>query len=283
MAMDKSYRKGEQDDEILGRIRKQVARRPRRTPPSPSPTRSPSPIPSRSPSPIPARSHSPIPTGPIILMVVSIILAIAIISVQSTSGNFVILHEVPEGHVGVYWRGGALTKTISNPGFHLMVPFITKFEPIQVTLQTKLVSDVPCGTTGGVMISFDNIEVVNRLKKEYVYDTLLNYGVHYDKTWIYDKIHHEINQFCSSKSLEEVYIDMFDQIAEIMKEAIQRDCNKYAPGIEIISVRVPKPNIPATIRRNFELLEEERTKPLRSRSWQRKRQRHIEKYCCQTY
>jgi erlin len=45
-----------------------------------------------------------------------------------------------------------------------------------------------------------------------------------------------------------------------MKEAIQRDCTRYAPGIEIISVRVTKPNIPGSIRRNFELMEEERTK-----------------------
>ena len=45
-----------------------------------------------------------------------------------------------------------------------------------------------------------------------------------------------------------------------MKEAIQRDCTRYAPGIEIISVRVTKPNIPPSIRRNFELMEEERTK-----------------------
>jgi hypothetical protein len=45
-----------------------------------------------------------------------------------------------------------------------------------------------------------------------------------------------------------------------MKDAIQRDCTRYAPGIEIISVRVTKPNIPVNIRRNFELMEEERTK-----------------------
>ena len=112
------------------------------------------------------------------------------------------------------------------------------------------------------MISFDKIEVVNRLHKEFVHETLLNYGVHYDKTWIYDKIHHEINQFCSAHSLQQVYIDLFDQIDETMKEAIQRDCTRYAPGIEIISVRVTKPNIPDSIRRNFELMEEERTKAL---------------------
>lgn len=112
------------------------------------------------------------------------------------------------------------------------------------------------------MVYFDKIEVVNRLKKEFVYETILNYGVKYEKTWIYDKIHHEINQFCSAHTLQEVYIDKFDQIDEIMKDLIQHDCNRYAPGIEIISVRVTKPTIPKTISRNYEQMEEERTKVL---------------------
>ncbi|KAL2344631.1 hypothetical protein Fmac_005916 [Flemingia macrophylla] len=189
-----------------------------------------------------------------------------IVLVPSASPSFQnslsILHQVPEGHVGVYWRGGALLKTITEPGFHLKMPFITQYEPVQVTLQTDQVTDIPCGTKGGVMINFGKIEVVNRLRKEFVFETLLNYGVHYDKTWIYDKIHHEINQFCSSHSLQQVYIDVFDQIDEKMKDALQVDCTRYAPGIEIISVRVTKPTIPDSIRRNFEQMEEERTKVL---------------------
>ncbi|KAK7317936.1 hypothetical protein RJT34_02577 [Clitoria ternatea] len=183
-------------------------------------------------------------------------------SASPSSNTFSILHQVPEGHVGVYWRGGALLKTITEPGFHLKMPLITQYEPVQVTLQTDMVTDIPCGTKGGVMINFEKIEVVNRLRKEFVFETLLNYSVHYDKTWIYDKIHHEINQFCSSHSLQQVYIDVFDQIDEKMKEALQVDCTHYAPGIEIISVRVTKPTIPNSIRRNYEQMEEERTNVL---------------------
>ena len=56
------------------------------------------------------------------------------------------------------------------------------------------------------MIHFDKVEVVNRLDTEYVHDTIKNYTVHYDKTWVFDKIHHEINQFCSKNTLHEVYI-----------------------------------------------------------------------------
>jgi hypothetical protein len=121
------------------------------------------------------------------------------------------------------------------------------------------------------------VEVVNRLKKAQVYETVKNYTVHYDQTWIFDKIHHEINQvgarsreeedeeeggcvclsiiiassvvililccllslplslssssftvspfvslqFCSSHSLQEVYITLFDTLDEHLQEALQ--------------------------------------------------------------
>jgi hypothetical protein len=85
-----------------------------------------------------------------------------------------------------------------------------------VTIQTDKVADIPCGISGGVIIWFDRyaplslptpnkltnlnsfvlplfvvicrVEVVNRLKKEFVYDTIKNYTVHYDKPMIFDKI-----------------------------------------------------------------------------------------------
>lgn len=151
-------------------------------------------------------------------------------SLPAAKNSISILHQVPEGHVGVYWIGGALLKTITPPGlvvmsigiwyctfksidyylwaacllawfdflgFHLKMPLITHFEPIQVTLQTDLVCfinflsshdhhfqfnsvilnykiiscivcsetcyvmqvrDIPCGTKGGVLINFEKIE-----------------------------------------------------------------------------------------------------------------------------
>lgn len=64
----------------------------------------------------------------------------------------------------------------------MMIPFLTSYKPVQVfyfmlyvfpfystffifkvTLQTDEVKNVPCGTSGGVMIYFDRIEVVNIL------------------------------------------------------------------------------------------------------------------------
>jgi hypothetical protein len=68
--------------------------------------------------------------------------------------------------------------------------------------------------------------------------------VNYDKLWIFDRVHHEINQFCSTHSLQSVYIDEFDTLDEELIKALGVAIAIYAPGIEILSVRVTKPQIP---------------------------------------
>lgn len=179
------------------------------------------------------------------------------------------LHRIEEGHVGVYFRGGALLPQVSNPGFHMMVPVLTSFRSVQVTLQTDEVKNVPCGTSGGVMIYFDRIEVVNILDSNAVYNMVRNFTADYDRTLIFNKVHHELNQFCSVHTLHEVYIDLFDQIDENLKTALQRDLNELAPGLNIQAVRVTKPKIPETIRKNYELMEGEKTKLLISTQHQK--------------
>uniref|UniRef100_A0A8C7NJL1 Band 7 domain-containing protein n=1 Tax=Oncorhynchus mykiss TaxID=8022 RepID=A0A8C7NJL1_ONCMY len=207
---------------------------------------------------------------------------------------FASVHKIEEGHTGVYYRGGALLTTTSNPGFHLMMPFITNFKSVQTTLQTDEVKNVPCGTSGGVMIYFDRIEVVNYLVpsagkslprtrspllrstsqqlfrlSSTVYDIVRNFTADYDKALIFNKVHHELNQFCSVHSLQEVYIGLFDQIDENLKLTLQEDLTCMAPGLIIQAVRVTKPNIPESIRRNYEMMEAEKTKLLISAQTQK--------------
>ena len=121
-------------------------------------------------------------------------------------------------------------------------------------------------------------------------ETVKEFGVNYDKTWIYDKMyfpppsltralpasrsdaagacalravrcsHHEINQFCSKHDLTEVYITEFDTVDEKLTNALQEDCDKWNTGIEILSIRVTKPRIPEAIQLNFEQMESEKTR-----------------------
>merc|ERR1719153_2080121 len=155
----------------------------------------------------------------------------------------------------------------------MMLPFLTSVRNVQTTLQTDEVKNVPCGTSGGVMIYFDRIEVVNVLQPSAVYDIVKNYTADYDKPLIFDKVHHELNQFCSGHNLQEVYIGLFDQIDENLKNALQSDLTEMAPGLKVHAVRVTKPKIPEAIRKNYELMESEKTKLLISTQ----RQKVIEK------
>merc|ERR1712076_147254 len=100
-----------------------------------------------------------------------------------------------------------------------------------------------------------------------------NYTADYDKPLIFNKVHHELNQFCSGHNLQEVYIELFDQIDENLKRALQSDLTEMAPGLKVLSVRVTKPKIPEAIRKNYELMEAEKTKLLISTQ----RQKVVEK------
>jgi len=179
------------------------------------------------------------------------------------------LHRVPEGHVAVYYRGGALLDRMESPGFHVKLPGITQVSYVQTTVQTDNVRNIPCGTAGGTVIAFERIEVVNQLQADAVHSIVKNYTTEYDKTWIYDKIHHEVNQICSRSTLEEMYISKFDSLDETLRDSLQRDINVYAPGITIIAIRVTKPTIPAAIRQNYEAMEGERTKLMVAEQTQR--------------
>ena len=39
-----------------------------------------------------------------------------------------------------------------------------------------------------------------------------DFGPEYDKLWIFSKIHHEMNQLCSQSTLQDIYVDKFDQV-----------------------------------------------------------------------
>uniref|UniRef100_A0A9J8C5N3 Erlin-1 n=2 Tax=Cyprinus carpio TaxID=7962 RepID=A0A9J8C5N3_CYPCA len=167
------------------------------------------------------------------------------------------IHKIEEGHLAVYYRGGALLTAPNGPGYHIMLPFITSYRSVQVQINNFFVFH-----SGGVMIYFDRIEVVNMLVPSAVVDIVKNYTADYDKTLIFNKIHHELNQFCSVHTLQEVYIELFDIIDENLKTALQKDLNVMAPGLTIQAVRVTKPKIPESIRRNYELMEAEKTRLL---------------------
>ena len=193
------------------------------------------------------------------------IICIGVISIILLGASF---YTIDNGHVGIIFRGGALLDDLHSPGFIFHNPIDYVYQ-IQTTMQTDKVTNVPCGTKGGVVLYFDSIEVVNKLDKSAVYFTVKEYNVNYDKALIFDKVHHELNQFCSSHTLEEVYITKFDQIDEYIKTTLQSSISKLAPGLEIMSVRVTKPRIPEEIQKSYEDMENQKTQLLLAQEHQK--------------
>lgn len=186
------------------------------------------------------------------------------------------IHTVQEGYVGVVYRLGSLHSETLKPGLHFTLPLITKFYQVQVTIQTDYVLNVPCGTNSGVNIMFDKIEVVNQLMESHVFETVKNYTVDYDKPLIFDKITYEMAQFCSKTSLQEVFIDKFDQIDEFLSGVLQKSLDLYAPGLKIVSVRLSKPIVPHEVQENYKKIVQFQTEILRAKTEQQKELLHIQ-------
>ncbi|CAG2066118.1 unnamed protein product, partial [Timema podura] len=64
------------------------------------------------------------------------------------------LHKLEEGHVGVYYRGGALLSNTSQPGFHMMVPFITTYRAVQARGHSARFGTMWAKTLGSSNTSF---------------------------------------------------------------------------------------------------------------------------------
>lgn len=97
--------------------------------------------------------------------------------------------------------------------------------------------------------------MVNQLDPKKAHSTIKRFGVHYDKTFIFEKVAHEVNQFCSQATLHEVYISKFSTLDEELASALQETCNKFDTGVSVVSIRVTKPRIPDSVRRNYEEVE----------------------------
>ncbi|ETW06213.1 hypothetical protein, variant 1 [Aphanomyces invadans] len=138
-----------------------------------------------------------------------------------------------------------------------------------VSFKTTVVHDVPCGTASGVLIRFHQVEIVHRLRSAFVLDTVRNYSMRFEKLWIEDVTYHEINLLCSKFSLDQVYISHFDQLDELLQARMSALLAVWAPGLDIISIRLTKPHVPEALRDTYELVDQEKAKLLLATQAQR--------------
>ena len=70
------------------------------------------------------------------------------------------VHRIDEGHVGVYFKYGALLMEVkSPPGIHWMQPFVTQVSSIRLTPETRTMDPMVCTTRDGVRNVFRDVQV----------------------------------------------------------------------------------------------------------------------------
>ena len=70
-----------------------------------------------------------------------------------------LFQSVKQGHVGVYFKYGALMDDLTQPGVHWMQPFVTEVVALRLTPETKTMGPMVCTTRDGVRNVFRDVQV----------------------------------------------------------------------------------------------------------------------------
>ena len=110
-----------------------------------------------------------------------------------------------EGTVGIYFRGGALQDTVTYPGIHFTMPFITEIERIKIRPRTDSLSPITTVTKDGIQNTFHNVEVISDVNPAKVVPLVKKYGLEFHKTLVFDRIFEEIRIFCAAHDIDAIY------------------------------------------------------------------------------
>ena len=81
---------------------------------------------------------------------------VLIISMLVTS-----IHFIDEGHVGIYYKYGALQEGVGNPGLNFKAPFVSKHEQVTIRPTSNIIPIFKAVTKDAIPITFHDVEVIS--------------------------------------------------------------------------------------------------------------------------
>jgi len=172
-------------------------------------------------------------------------------------------HKINEGYVGIYFRHGAIQDRVSEPGVHLMRPFIDDYKEVKIRPETHLMDPVKAITKDGIQNTFREINVITTVTKDQLIFMAKKFGVDFKQSLIFDRIKEDLRIFCANHTIDEVYNTMFLDIVKHVKENVARSISRLGQdGIEILNLVIPKPEIPADIAKNYKQVKVQWTEQL---------------------
>jgi len=198
----------------------------------------------------------------------SIILMLAIITACLVDSY----HKINEGFVGIYFRHGAIQNRVSEPGVHLMRPFIDDYTEVQIRPETHTMEPVKAITKDGITNTFKEINVITRVTKEKLIFMAKKYGVDFKQSLVFDRIKEELRIFCANHTIDQVYNTKFLDIVQHVKHNVELSIRRLASmpsdnsmtenGVEILNLVIPKPEIPVDIAKNYKQVKVQWTEQL---------------------
>jgi regulator of protease activity HflC (stomatin/prohibitin superfamily) len=168
---------------------------------------------------------------------------------------------VPTGFVGVQYIWQRLdTKTgLLGPGIHFYNPISTTIQLVETRPQTDIVTGISCGTSDGVPIKIEKVEIGNQLAVDSVLDTIAKYGQDYDKYLVHNFVLHKITERCSQTSAHKFVIEEFNLIDDNLRDDIQKENDVLQTGVSVRFVRLTKPKFPPEMDKHYMDLANEKT------------------------
>jgi len=172
-------------------------------------------------------------------------------------------HEIEEGHVGVYFKFGALQTGISEPGVHLKQAFVTTHRQVLIRPEEQKMGSVEAVTKDGISIYFEGISVLSRTNKNQLYKMIQTFGMDFKKVLIYDRIKEDLRIFCANKTVDDVYNEEFLTIVDAVKADVEKQIKELGNnGVAILNLVIPKPDIPKDIAQNYKQVKVQWTEQL---------------------
>jgi regulator of protease activity HflC (stomatin/prohibitin superfamily) len=182
-------------------------------------------------------------------------LILCILGVAFVNGLYT---EIPTGFVGVVHRFGKTQQDLKYPGLNFYNAWTSSVKLVEIKPQTDSVQRVDCISKEGVALVFESIEVGNKLPATSVVGVIENFGFDYDKYLVTDLVRHQINVICSSMTYQDIFIDKFDELDDQLRMFIQLENEKQKTGLEIMFVRLTKPQLPRSLNEAYLKLSEEK-------------------------
>ena len=191
--------------------------------------------------------------------IVSLVALVLTIAMMADSA-----HSIDEGSVGIYYKYGKLQDQVGHPGINWATPFVTEVKQINIRPLTTVLDDIRSITKDGISIHFNGIQIISDVNEDKVYELVKKFGSNFRKVLIFDRLSEHLRKFCNNHTIDDVYSKKFLDIVPTVTPQVEMDVMRLAGNhsISILSLVIPKPDIPEDIERNYKQVKVQWTEQL---------------------